>query len=202
LTLPAASNKTIYAGDGATTSFPVQFQFLDAVLGSDIQVYLADPAGAMYGPGQANPLPAGFAVNVGAKTVTYPSVGAPLAVGWQLILLRVEALAQVLSLSDTGPLSLKTIETTFDKVFAVLQQIQEQLNRAPLLPINTPDNNLSPVISPTSSVLVTHSDTYANLKTIAAANPTVKFWGWATDQSQLYLYTGLPAIGDAGFINA
>jgi hypothetical protein len=194
VTVAAQNSKVIYAGDGVSTSFAIPFAFADQALGSDVWAYTVDPTGVVA------KLANGYTVNVNAKTVTYPNAGSPLAVGWQFILLRVEPLSQLLALTDTGPVSMTTIMKAFDLLVMIGQQLQEQLNRCVMLPLNTPENSTSPVIAPTSGVLVTYTDTYANLKVIALAAPTVKFWGYATDQNQLYFYTGQPTIGDQGFV--
>jgi hypothetical protein len=94
----------------------------------------------------------------------------------------------------------KVVEAALDNLTYIVQQLAEQLSRCVMLPINTPDNGTTPVVAPTAGILITHQDTYANLKLIALANPATQFWGYATDQSQLYFYTGNVSIGDVGFI--
>lgn len=195
MSVSSTQSKQIYAGDGVTTQFSIPFPLADMVAGTDLAVYIANAAGVI------TKLNSGFTVNTGTMKVTYPNVGAPLPNdGSQIILNREEPLKQGLTLTDSGPFSPKSVETQLDMLTYIVQQLQEQLSRAVLLPINTPANATSPVIAPTSGILITHQDTYANLKVIAAAAPSTQFWGYATDQFQLYFYTGNPALGDAGFI--
>ena len=100
------------------------------------------------------------------------------------------------------PFSAAAMMLALDKLTMICQQLQEQLNRAVLLPINTPDNTLNPVISPSAGVPITYNRTWAELAAIAAADPTTQFWGYATDQTQLYFYTGNVNVGAGGFIAA
>jgi hypothetical protein len=205
MSVAAGSSKKIYAGDGSTTVFPITFPLPVGSTGSDIKAVVVDNLGNL------TELGSNYSVDLNAMTVTYPVVGgiSPLApavnalpAGWQIVLARVEPLAQLLSLVAQGSFSAAAIEKAFDLLTMIAQQLQEQMNRAVLLPINTPDSNESPVVAPTAGVLIRYEDTFAHLQAIAAAAPTVQFWGYATDRFILYFYSGNTSLGDGGFIAA
>ena len=206
MSVPASPSKTIVAGDGTTTVFTFQFGLPAGSDGSDVQVTVCDPAGNL------TQLSSNYTVNPATSQVTYPvtpgqaplPVGATaLPVGWQIIMARVELLAQNLSLANQGIFSLPAIEAGMDYLMYCIQQLQEQLNRCAMGPINVPGPG-SPVVPPSVSTLPFYKGTYAAIKLLAAAAPTTPAWGYASDlnggQGQLCYYTAVSAVGDGGWL--
>lgn len=205
MTIAAASSKVIYAGDGITTAFPFSFK-INTTDGSDLQVSVIDNLG------NVTLLTGNYSVDVANAKVNYPTVAgvAPLGVGitalplnWDLVINRVEPLSQLVSLSDQG-FSLPALEAGLDKMTMILQQLQEQISRATLLPINTVQAS-TPVVAPTISPvgLVQVNGTWAQLVTYAALNPTVQFLGFVTSGDLAggqFFYSGNVALGNQGFI--
>ncbi len=211
MTIAASPSKIIYAGDGVTTAFGFGnvFEILTAD-GSDIEVTVFDNAS----PQNEYLLTGNFSVNVATSQVLYPTVGgvAPLAagvmelpVGWQIVLNRVEALDSDLVLTDEGGVSLSAVESAFDYLTAICQQLQEQINRATLVPINTPGPAqavAAPAIAPIGVVQV--NGTWAQLVAYALAAPTAQFFGLVTSGDQAgsqFFYTANTAIGNQGFLS-
>ena len=67
--------------------------------------------------------------NSGGGTVTFTSGNIP-ASGETVVLRRVTAQTQTMDLIDNDPMSADTIETAHDKSIALIQELQEQLNRS------------------------------------------------------------------------
>jgi len=199
--IPTQTNKVIYDGDGQTTVFPIPFSIIDKVLGADVQVYIIDDSGD-----PPKLLTSGYTVNPSAMTVTYPNVGAALAVGWQLALLRVEPLTQGTSLSESGPFSPTAVMAALDKLTAIVQQQQEQINRAVKYPLNSSptSDDVNAFIAAVGSAIMPPAlnGTYAYLKSVSDKNPDTFQWGIATDLGSgnaLMVYLGNSAVGDQGW---
>ncbi len=207
MTIPASPSKVILAGDGITTTFGFLFE-LFTTNGSDLQLTVFDNLG--------NPtiLTGNYTVNVAAGKFSYPTVGGvlpllpavnALPVGWQIVAARVEPLAQsTVILSDQGSISLPAIALALDYLTAICQQLQEQINRAPLVPINTP-GPATPVVPPAIAAvgLVQINGTFAQLSAYAALNPTVQFLGLVSSgdaAGSYFFYSGNVALGNNGFI--
>lgn len=208
MTLAASVSKIVLNGDGLTTAFGFPFE-LQTADGSDIQVTIFDNQT----PQNQTILSGNFTVNVGSSQVNYPTVAgvAPLAagvtalpVGWQIVINRVEALDQETVLADEGPISLSALEEQLDYLTAIVQQLQEQVNRCIKLPVNQSPNvatvtvNGVTISSGTLIGAITLSNTYANLK---ATPPAAFSFAWATDigAGALVFYSGNAAIGDQGW---
>lgn len=207
MTIAAAQSKVIYAGDGVTTAFPFAFE-IETTDGSDLQISVVDNLG------NVTLLTSNYSVDVANAKVNYPTVGgvAPLGLGvnavpanWNLVINRVEPLSQTVSLSDQN-FSLPALEEGLDKIVMTLQQLQEQLNRAVLLPINTVQA-AQPVVAPTVAPagLVQLSGTWNQLVTYAALNPTVQFLGYVNSgdlSGSWFFYSGNVLLGNQGFLAA
>ncbi len=208
MTLAAAPSKIIYAGDGVTTAFGFAFTIFTGD-GSDIEVTVFDNAS----PRNEYPLTGNFTVDIPNSRVLYPTVGgvSPLApavtalpVGWEIVLNRVEALDQAVVLTDEGVISLAALESELDYLTAICQQLQEQINRATLVPVNTPGPAqaiTAPAVSPVGLVQV--NGTWAQLVTYAQAAPTIQFLGFVTSGDQAgsqFFYSANVNLGNQGFI--
>lgn len=204
MSLAALPSKVIYTGDGVTTAFPITMPLPAGSTGSDLYLTIFDTLGNSY------QITTNFTIDLSGLKINYPTVGSvyPLGAGvnalpvsWQLVIARVEPLSQLLSVASQGSFTSTAIQQALDLITMILQQLQEQINRAVLVGINTP-SPASPVIAPNASGLAIVNGTYAALKALAALNPTVQMWGFATDQGvagQLYFYCGNTAVGDQGW---
>jgi hypothetical protein len=70
--------------------------------------------------------------------ITYPLAGSAMSFDEQLIVYRVSPLSQQMDLSNQQAYFLESIETQLDRLTIISQNLQDQLNRAPLLPVSTP----------------------------------------------------------------
>ena len=201
MSLADTTTKVIYAGDannGANTpgqAFPITFPLPVGSTGADVYGYVVDSVGVV------TLLTSNYTVDPNALTFTYPNTGAvapltagvnALPIGWELVIVRSEPLSQTLALTNTGVWDGPSIDAAFDKLTMITQQLQEQLNRATLVPINVPYNPAVPVVFPSASILAQYSGTLAYLITISNANIGVPAFGIATDvgSGQLVWYPG------------
>jgi len=207
LTVANPINKNIFVGDGAQTVFGFTFQFPASSNGSDIYLYLFDNLGNQF------PVTSNFLINLGAKQVTYPVVAgvAPLppAAGaipanWTLVIIRIENIIQPLDLTTQGPFPAAGMMAALDYLTFICQQLQEQLGRAVLVPVNAPGPAIPvtpPSILPVG--LVEINGTWAQLVAYSQLNPTVQFLGFVTSGDvvgQWFFYCGNLAFGNQGFI--
>lgn len=126
--------KHVYDGNGLTTHWPYTFA-LGTTDGSDVKVYLTDPA-----TGTSTLLTSNYSVDVVASEVVYPTVasGLPaLPATWKITLLRTEIITQGMNLLNQGALSSESLETAFDKLTLICQQLSEKMDRAVLQDIST-----------------------------------------------------------------
>lgn len=207
MTVANPINKNIFQGDGVTTVFSYTFQLPSGSTGSDIYLFVFDNLGVM------TPIVSNFTLNLAAATITYPNVGgvAPLGLGvnalpanWQMVAVRSESITQALNLLTQGPFPAAGIMAAFDYLTMICQQLQEQINRAPLVPINTP-GPATPVVPPAIAAvgLVQINGTFAQLSAYAALNPTVQFLGLVSSgdaAGSYFFYSGNVALGNQGFI--
>jgi len=195
MSLSDSTTKVIYAGDGVTTEFDITFALPTGSTGTDVYVYVVDDEG------NVTLLTSNYSVDINALTVTYPTVGGvspletgvnALPVGWEIVLLRSEPLSQTVQLTEQGVFSAEAIESAFDKLTMICQQLQEQLSRCFMAPVNLPYDPLSPVVPPTVTGLTQSTGTLAELIIISNASPTIPRFGIASDigGGQLVYYPG------------
>jgi uncharacterized protein YfkK (UPF0435 family) len=125
----ATPTKHTYDGNGLTVDWPFSFQ-IATTDGSDIFLYLTDPA-----TGYSTVLTSNYSVNVAGLSVKYPTVASglpPLPAGWKITLLRTEDITQLMNLLNQGAFNAENIETAFDKLTLICQQLNEKMNRAVL----------------------------------------------------------------------
>lgn len=136
MTISSTSNKIIFAGNGATTSFSFTFPAIEA---EDIQAFYTDSSGnittLVQGSGTTQ-----YQVSLNAAvppnptgtggTVTYNPSGTPITVGTLLTIIRTMDLTQGTSLANQGTLYPTVIEQEFDALLAQIQQIAELQGRA------------------------------------------------------------------------
>lgn len=119
-------NKHIYAGNDVTTEWPYTFPIISED-GSDVAVYITAPGGS------AALITTGYTVDVDNSKVIYPAVTDPLtdpmASGYLITVKRVEPLTQLLDLIAQGDFNAENIETAFDKITMIAQQLKEEISR-------------------------------------------------------------------------
>ena len=207
MSVSATPSKTIVAADGHTTVFSYQFALPAGSTGTEVNVFVVDNLG------NVTLLTSNYTINVATSQVSYPTVGGvdPLGTGinavpagWQIVMARIEPLAQNLGLTNQGLYSLPAIEAALDYLMDIAQQLQEQLNRAVLLPINYPSTSAGPVILPTTSVLPFYTGTLAQIIALSALNPTQMANGYATDINGgvggFAYYTANVGVGNQGWV--
>ena len=137
MTVPSDVNKHIYAGNGVTRVWPYSFLLYDA---AHLQVWVKR------GEEDAVQLSGGFTLNELEKTVTYPPEGtgeAPLSAEDQIIIMRVVPVLQLLDLLNQGEFFAEDIETQFDLIVMMIQQITETLRRAVVGPVDQNDSGVA-----------------------------------------------------------
>lgn len=150
MTISSTSNKIIYSGNAATTSFPFTFP---AIAATDILAYYTDSLGAIttlvQGSGTTQyqvsltaavpPNPTGI-----GGTVTYNPSGTPIASGTTLTILRTIPLTQPTSLAAQGTLYPSVIEQALDNLLAQTQQLNELLGRNITVAVSDPTPSALP----------------------------------------------------------
>lgn len=136
MTVTNSSNKVIYQGDGATSSFTFPFIGVSA---SDIEVIYTDANGNQttllsnqYSVTLNSPI-AGAVWGIGGF-VAYTNI----AIGTTLTIVRILPLTQNSSFSNQGPLYPSAIEQAIDVLAMEIQQISEMVGRILLVNITDP----------------------------------------------------------------
>lgn len=125
-------NQTIkikYDATGTQKVWDIPFPFIDE---STIRAVAIDPTGLEY------PVLSNFEISEIAKDkfqYTYPVLGDPLAVGWQIMIYRSTPIIQGTDLINSGNFHADVIESMVDKVTMVLQETHDLASRAVTLPI-------------------------------------------------------------------
>lgn len=126
MTVSVNTNKHLYQGNGATTEFPFTFPLLDE---SHLVLYLTDPAGA------TTVVESGY--TVGSGVVTYQPGGSPLPTGYTLALVREVPITQETDLTNSGGFHSDVLETGYDKLTMISQQLAEAVDRAVKVPLTS-----------------------------------------------------------------
>lgn len=126
MTLPYSPSRAVYQGNGAATAFPFAFKVWST---DQLSVSLTSPEGRT-SPAQ------GWSASLGESggTVTYLHSSAPLPAGWRLAIVRDMPLAQGIDLVSASRFDPQVIEDGLDQATAELQQLNEKITRAILLP--------------------------------------------------------------------
>ena len=122
--LPGLTSSNNFDGNDVTRVWTYTFQILTTD-GSDIQLYTTDALGVV------TAVNASYSIDVANSQVTYPTVDSgldPLATGVTLTILRAEPLTQELDLVNQGSLDAEAVESAFDKLTAITQQIQREVD--------------------------------------------------------------------------
>ena len=133
MTVQNSTYRADYIGNGVTTSFPIPFAFLDS---SHVGVYLAGVLLTL----NSNYTIAGAGVGTGGTLTMFTAPGSGVA----LAIVRNAPYTQLTHFVPNDPLPAASLENALDLNTMQNQQIQEQLNRAPVLPANIPSPGAVP----------------------------------------------------------
>lgn len=126
MTLPYSPSRAVYEGNGAATSFPFAFKVWNT---DQLNISVTSPKEET-SPAQ------GWTASIGESggTVTYLHNGAPLPAGWRLAIVRNMPFAQGIDLISASRFDPQVIEDGLDQATAELQQLNEKLARAVIMP--------------------------------------------------------------------
>jgi len=126
MTLPYSPSRAVYEGNGAATAFPFAFKVWST---DQLNISTTSPKGET-SPAQ------GWTASIGESggTVTYLHDGAPLPAGWRLAIVRNMPFAQGIDLISASRFDPQVIEDGLDQATAELQQLNEKLARAVIMP--------------------------------------------------------------------
>lgn len=154
MSVSTTSNKITYSGNGATTLFGFTFP---AVAAGDLQIYYTDTAGTvtllasnLYSVAlfpAVSPNPTAFGGNV-----TYPLVGAPIALGTSLTILRTLPDTQPVSFANQGTIYPAAIEQALDYLTMITQQLTELLGRQITVAVSDPTPAALPAVAQRASL--------------------------------------------------
>ena len=126
MTLPYSPSRAAYQGNGAATAFPFAFKVWST---DQLSVSLTSPDGRTTAA-------QGWTASLGESggTLTYLHNGAPLPDGWRLAIVRDMPFAQGIDLVSASRFDPQVIEDGLDQATAELQQLNEKITRAVILP--------------------------------------------------------------------
>ena len=125
MTISTTIIKSSYSGNGSTTAFTYSFKITDQ---DDIQVIIRSANGTETVKTLTTHYTVG-GVGGNSGTVTFTSGNIPVS-GETVVLRRSTPKTQAMDLIDNDPMSADTIETAHDKVVAITQELQEQIDRS------------------------------------------------------------------------
>jgi hypothetical protein len=219
MSISSTVSRNDYVGNNAVSIYPYTFRIFRS---QDIRVIKRNLSGVEF--------VLALNVDFTVSNVNNPAGGnvtllaGVLPTGFKLTLRRVLQLKQETDIRNQGDFLPEVHENQFDRDVMIAQQLTDDVSRSmrtpetispsefsPILPadIQTPDRAL--VTNPTGTGFVLglagtdaarifNQATYAALKALAVANPTLQRWGWATDIKQLVFYTADLTVGDVGWI--
>ena len=126
MTISTTTIKNSYSGNNSTSAFNYTFKIAAA---SEMQVIIRSSSGTETIKTLTTHYTISGINNAGGGAVTFQSGHIP-ASGETVILRRVTAQTQAMDLIDNDPMSADTIETAHDKSIALIQELQEQINRS------------------------------------------------------------------------
>ena len=126
MTLPYSPSRAVYQGNGTATAFPFAFKVWST---DQLSVSLTSPDGHTT-PAQ------GWTASLGENggTLTYLHNGTPLPDGWRLAIVRDMPFAQGIDLVSASRFDPQVIEDGLDQATAELQQLNEKITRAVIMP--------------------------------------------------------------------
>lgn len=136
MTVSMQVTKRIYAGNGVTRQWDVDFPFSSP---EHVRAYITSPAGA------ETALEEDFKLNATGTALIYPTEESgkpPLAEGWSITLVRQTPLTQEIDLIRQGELDAEVLESGYDKLTLIVQELEEKVSRSIKYPVSTSINNL------------------------------------------------------------
>jgi hypothetical protein len=156
MTVSSTITKVVYSGNGSTAIFPITFNYANA---SEVVAYLTDALGLI------TKITTNINVNSSTNQVTYPVSGSPLAPGLKLTLIRETAIVQEVVLTTQGYFNPPTIESAFDKLTRMDQEVASTLARCVKFPI---DQTPTATDTDTYLTLINNSKAAATASQVAA----------------------------------
>jgi len=126
MTISTETPLHIYTANGATTQWNYAFTTLQ---NSDVHLILATDSGVESEISSSN-----FTLDSVNKTVTYPKTSSgltPVASGYKVVVYRNVTANQTLDLDNSQPYTLTQLETSYDKLTAMFQDVKNDLTRVP-----------------------------------------------------------------------
>lgn len=153
MTVPATARRAgPYNGNGSTTSFSFSFKTFAA---GDLLVTKMDTLGVE----TTLVLNSDYSVTLNSDqdtspggTITYPISGSPLPTGHKLTIVGDLEYEQTTDLLGGGAFNARVIEDTFDRTVIQIQQLEERIDRALLVPVNSTANAQLPNPEPSEVI--------------------------------------------------
>ncbi len=136
MTVSTQLTKRIYAGNGVTRQWDVDFPFSGA---ADLRLFVTSPAGA------EEEIKEFFSLDFPGRVLIYPTEesGRPaLPGGWQLTIVRQTPLTQEVDLLRQGELDAEVLEGGYDKLTLIVQELDEKISRSIKYPVSSQVSNL------------------------------------------------------------
>lgn len=130
MTVSNQTTKCIYQGNGVNRTWDITFP---ADSPEHISVWLTSPGGTEMR------VEAGFLLDTENHCVIYPTEESALELlpeGWKITLLRHTPLTQEVRLLRHGELDAEVLERAYDKTVMMVQELDEKLARAVLVPLS------------------------------------------------------------------
>jgi hypothetical protein len=198
--MSSAVSKVTLNGDGVQTKFPFAFKVWKA---GDLEVSITSPTGA-------NTVVTDWTVELGASggTVTYPTLGYPLPLGWKITIRRSMDFLQDVDLVSGTRFDPEVIETALDIAAAERQQLLEEISRAVRVGVASaedPANVVNQVFEARDAAQDSAGDAAAQVvlcqgQVQLAVNQVSLAEGWADDAEQSAL-DAIAAVNSAAFTN-
>ena len=126
MTISTTIIKNSYSGNGSTSVFNYTFKIS---LESEMEVIIRSSNGTETVKTLTTHYTVGGVGNAGGGTVTFTAGNIPVT-GETVILRRDTAQTQTMDLIDNDPMSAETIEDAHDKSIALIQELQEEIDRS------------------------------------------------------------------------
>jgi len=126
MTISTTTIKDSYSGNGTTSAFTYTFKITDD---DDIQVIIRSATGTETIKTKTTHYTVSGVDNAGGGTITFTIGNIPTAVQ-TIILRRATPQTQELDLIENDPLPANSIETAYDKLTSIAQELQEQITRS------------------------------------------------------------------------
>lgn len=143
-----------YNCNSSTTQFPYAFPIAST---SDMTVYTTDSSGTITQQTST------FSVDTTNVWVNYPLTGSPCPTGSTITLIPSTPQTQITAYTSRAPFTATAVGASFDKLTLIAQQLQGQINRAFLQPVNFTGTATFPSSSPGNYIGWNGSGQLANI---------------------------------------